>query len=136
VVAVVGDGSALINGLELATAVRDRIAVTVLVFNDGYLNQIRLAQLADSGAGHGVALPAIDFEALAAAVGARYLRASAADLAALGPVVRGDAVTLVEVAVGDSAAVLRGAAVARAKTAVRSVLGPRLGALAKRLLGR
>jgi thiamine pyrophosphate-dependent acetolactate synthase large subunit-like protein len=136
VVAVIGDGGALISGLELATAVRERIAVTVLVFNDGYLNQIRLAQLADTGVGHGVALPAVDFAALAAAVGARYVRADAGDLARLGPIVRGAAVTLVEVAVGDSAAVRRDAALARTRAAARSVLGPRLTALAKRLLRR
>ena len=42
VVAVVGDGGMLMSGLELATAVREGIDLTVIVFNDGYLNQIRL----------------------------------------------------------------------------------------------
>jgi acetolactate synthase I/II/III large subunit len=136
VVAIIGDGGALMTGLELATAVRERIAITVLVFNDGYLNQIRLGQLHDTGHSHGIALPAIDFEALAATVGARYLRTTTAELAELGPIVRGDAVTLVEVAVKDSAAVRTATARARTRTAVRSVLGARLTALAKRLLRR
>ena len=73
VVALVGDGGALMNGLELAIAVRERIALTVIVFNDGYLNQIRMQQLQHSGRDYGVTLPLLDFKALAAAVGARYV---------------------------------------------------------------
>jgi acetolactate synthase-1/2/3 large subunit len=38
VVSLVGDGGALLSGLELALAVRERLALTVIVFNDGYLN--------------------------------------------------------------------------------------------------
>jgi thiamine pyrophosphate-dependent acetolactate synthase large subunit-like protein len=53
------------SGLELAVAVREKLALTVIVFNDGYLNQIRMQQLQSSGQGHGVALPVIDFRALA-----------------------------------------------------------------------
>ena len=56
-----GDGGMLMSGLELATAVREKIDLTVIVFNDGYLNQIRMQQLSDAGRDHGVTLPAIDF---------------------------------------------------------------------------
>src|SRR5262249_36853940 len=73
VLALLGDGGILMSGLELAVAVRERLALTVIVFNDGYLNQIRMQQLRDSGQQHGVALPDIDFAALAMAVGARYV---------------------------------------------------------------
>src|SRR6185437_11466016 len=54
VVALVGDGGALMSGLELAVAVREKLSLTVVVFNDGYLNQIRMQQLQDCGRGHGV----------------------------------------------------------------------------------
>ena len=64
VVALMGDGGMLMSGLELATAVREQIDLTVIVFNDGYLNQIRMQQLGDAGRDHGVTLPVIDFQAL------------------------------------------------------------------------
>lgn len=71
-VAVVGDGGMIMSGLELLTAVRERVPLTVIVFNDGRYSLIRNAQLADHGASHGTDLMDPDFEALAAATGADY----------------------------------------------------------------
>ena len=62
---------------------REKIDLTVIVFNDGYLNQIRMQQLSDTGREYGVTLPAIDFQALAAAVGAEHVLCEPGNLAAL-----------------------------------------------------
>jgi acetolactate synthase I/II/III large subunit len=136
VVALIGDGGALMSGLELAIAVRERIALTVLVFNDGYLNQIRLQQLRDRGTSHGIELPQLDFSALARAVGARYLEGTAATLSRLREIAGGAEVTLIEVPVTDSAAIVANAAEHRAKAAVGDAIGPSLRGRLKRWLRR
>jgi acetolactate synthase-1/2/3 large subunit len=123
VVALVGDGGALISGLELAVAVREKLALTVIVFNDGYLNQIRMQQLQDSGQWHGVALPVIDFKALADTVGARYVAGDSATLEYVSRATRSTGVTLIEVPVRDGVSILPVAASSRAKAVVRSALG-------------
>jgi acetolactate synthase-1/2/3 large subunit len=77
VVAVVGDGGLLMSGLELITAVRERVRLTVVVFNDGAYRLIRNPQLAAYGESHGTDIEGPDLEALAAATGAEYRLAGA-----------------------------------------------------------
>ena len=72
VVAVVGDGGFLMAAMDLACAARERVPVTVVVFNDGYLNLIRVQQLRDEGNGSGVTLETPHLEALAASMGVDY----------------------------------------------------------------
>ena len=136
VVALIGDGGMLMSGLELATAVREKIDLTVIVFNDGYLNQIRMQQLSDTGREYGVTLPAIDFQALAAAVGAEHVLCEPGNLAALAGVGRGPGVTLIEVPVSDSRSIAAAAARSRVKSFVRRALGVRSAGLLRRLLRR
>jgi acetolactate synthase I/II/III large subunit len=134
VVALLGDGGALMSALELAIAVRERVALTAIVFNDGYLNQIRLQQLADSGRSHGVTLPQVDFAALAAAVGADYLLADTG-LECLGQV--GERrVTLIEVPVSDGSALVSAAARNRVRRLAAEALGPRWRRRVRGWLGR
>lgn len=121
VVALLGDGGALMSGLELAVAVREQLPLVALVFSDGYLNQIRLQQLQDHGRAHGVALPAVDFAALAAAVGAHY-ELSDARLECLPQALAAPRVTLIEVPVTDGAALERAVRRSRAKALVRRAL--------------
>ena len=125
VIALVGDGGALMNGLELAIAVRERIALTVIVFNDGYLNQIRMQQLQHSGRDYGVTLPLLDFKALAAAVGARYGVGDPFSPACLAESMDSSGVTLLEVPVTDSFSVTAAAGKSRAKAAIKGALGAR-----------
>ncbi len=136
VVALMGDGGMMMSAMELATAVREHIDLTVIVFNDGYLNQIRVQQLADTGRDHGVTLPVIDFQALAAAVGANYLACEPGDLTALAGAGRASGVTLIDVPVTDSRAISVGATKSRVKSYVRRALGLRAGGLLRRLLRR
>jgi acetolactate synthase-1/2/3 large subunit len=135
VVALIGDGGALMSGLELAVAVREQLALTVIVFNDGYLNQIRLQQLGDRGRTHGVTLPEIDFRALAQTVGAHYVAADAS-LGGVREYARSSGVTLMEVAVSDGAALSGAALMRRAKALAGGALGPTWGARVRAWLRR
>jgi acetolactate synthase-1/2/3 large subunit len=47
--AIIGDGSFLITGAELGTAVRQKTRIIILLFRDGYLGQIRDQQLKSYG---------------------------------------------------------------------------------------
>ena len=123
------------SGLELAVAVREQLALTVIVFSDGYLNQIRLQQLADCGRSHGVTLPEIDFRALAQTVGAHYVAADAS-LGGVRECARSSGVTLIEVAVSDGAALSGAALMRRAKALAGSALGPTWGARVRAWLRR
>ena len=72
VVAVVGDGGFLMSGFSLAAAVRERVPLTVLVFSDGSLGQIRDQLLTNYGHDFATSLGGLDFGAMAEAMGARY----------------------------------------------------------------
>jgi acetolactate synthase-1/2/3 large subunit len=134
VVAVIGDGGFAMSGLELLTAVRERIPITVVVFVDGALNRIRLEQLARYGHSADVDLLAPDFAGLAAALGARYLRCDGDAERVLRGAIGSGEVTLIEVPVGDSPAIHLSRLKGLAKGAARRALGPgRLDALHRRL---
>ena len=135
VVLVTGDGGLAMCGLELLTAVRERVGLPILVLNDGRYGLIRLDQIRQFGHTFGVDLPTLDFAGLAEAVGARYAAAGAgADLGdrlreALGE--RGP--TVIEVPVGDSSAMRRVRVGAQARGAGRRLLSRRMIDWLKRL---
>lgn len=136
VAAILGDGGLMMTGLELATAVHAGIDLTAVVFADGQLGQIRAQQWRDGAGEHAVALAGLDLAALAAATGAQYLRVDddAADV--LGRALRTRGVVLVEVPLGDSAAMRRTRWTGSARGRARRALGPRGGRLLRRVLGR
>lgn len=136
VVAVLGDGGFAMSGMEMLTAVREKIPLTVIVFNDGRLNLIRLQQFQSFGGSECVDILNPDFGTFAAAVGARYALIDGNSEQVLRTAVGSDQVTLVEVRVGDSPAIhlLRGKGFTR-ETA-RKVLGPGMVRRIKRWIGR
>ena len=76
VAAVVGDGGFLMSGMELATAVQERLPVVVVLVNDNSLTLIRATQQRRyEGRFIGVDLRNPDFAALTRAFGVRYARA-------------------------------------------------------------
>lgn len=107
VVALLGDGGFLMSGMEMLTAVRERVDLTVIVFNDGYLNRIRLQQFLSYGRPANVDILNPDYEAFAGAVGARYAVLEGDAAAVLADAVRGQGVSLLEVRLGDSPAIRR-----------------------------
>jgi acetolactate synthase-1/2/3 large subunit len=102
VVAVVGDGGLAMSGLELLTAVRERLPLPVVVVNDGWLNRIRLQQLATYGRAEAVGLQNPDFAALAHSVGASYALVDGDPEEVLRRALAASGPTLVEVGAGDS----------------------------------
>ncbi len=72
VVAVVGDGSLLMTLGELATLAAERVPVTIVVFNDGVYNALRVRQESiHDGRFIGTELGAVDFAQIARSVGMR-----------------------------------------------------------------
>lgn len=102
VVALIGDGGLAMSGLELLTAVREGLRLTVIVFVDGAYGLIRDQQLAASGRSHGTEFSGPDCAALAAVVGAAHVRLRGDAEAVLTAALASSGVTLVEVAVGDT----------------------------------
>jgi len=72
VVVITGDGGFAMNGLELLTAVREKIGMTVVVFNDACLNYVRLHQLGQFGQSHAVNLGKIHYSKFCEALGVDY----------------------------------------------------------------
>jgi thiamine pyrophosphate-dependent acetolactate synthase large subunit-like protein len=75
VVAVVGDGGFLMSGMELASAVQEKLPIVVVLINDNCLSLIKSSQDRHYGGRHiGVDLKNPDFCAFAAAFGVRAWR--------------------------------------------------------------
>ena len=107
VVAVVGDGGFLMSGMELATAVQERLAVVVVLVNDNSLTLIRATQERRYGGRFiGVDLQNPDFGTLARAFGVRYARADSDEMfeIALREALESGEPALVEVRPGDARA--------------------------------
>ncbi len=138
VVAVIGDGGMLMSGLELITAVRENVRLTVVVFNDGAYTLIRNSQLAGHGESHGTELLSLDFEALAATTGADYRLVGVDGLAAaMGePEEDASSVRLVEVPLTDSPGLKRVRARGKLRATARRLVSPRHRALLSRLFRR
>ena len=124
VVVVLGDGGFAMSGMELLTAVREKIPLTVIVFNDGRLNLIRLQQFSSFGRSESVDLMNPDFRAFASAVGAQYALVDGNAEAVLRTAVGGPNVTLVEVLVGDSPNIYFMRAKGFTRETARRALGP------------
>lgn len=125
VVAVLGDGGFAMSGMELLTAVRERIPLTVIVFNDRRLNLVRLQQFAAFGGSEGVDILNPDFKAFATAVGAQYALIDDNADEVIEDAIASDQVTLMEVRLGDSAAFQKIRARGLVRETVQRTLGPR-----------
>jgi len=101
VVAFVGDGGFRMTGFDLATAVREELPLTVIVWNDGGYGLIRAQQLAEYGVRAGVDHPSLDYGALASGLGVNYYRFDG-DPGVLHAALNGKAPALVEIRVGES----------------------------------
>ena len=132
VVAIIGDGGFLMSGFELATAVRERVPIIVIVFSDGAYGQIRDHQLVEYGRTHGVTMGRVPVAEIARALGCDCL-----PLATVPPNrwSHPEGVLVVEVVAGDSAGMRAERAKAMVRGAARGVLGPTLLQRVKRLLG-
>ncbi|HJU07865.1 MAG TPA: thiamine pyrophosphate-binding protein [Rhodanobacteraceae bacterium] len=102
VVALIGDGGLAMSGLELLTAVREKLDLTVVVFADGAYGAIRNQQQAAYGHVSGTLLPNLDCPRLAEAIGATYIPLQHDPENTLRAALDTRGVTVLEVRLGDS----------------------------------
>jgi len=102
VVAIVGDCSFMSSAMELRTAVREKIDLAVILFNDGNLGSIRMQQLAAYGKEYSVNLDNPDFSQLAKALGIEYIRFDGNPDAVFERLMQSSGVRLLEVQLEDS----------------------------------
>jgi acetolactate synthase I/II/III large subunit len=75
VVAFTGDGGLLMCLAELRTAARERLAIRVIVFDDGALSLIKLKQIRRGFPADGVSIGEVDWVSVGEGLGARSCRA-------------------------------------------------------------
>ena len=124
VAVVMGDGGFAICGMEMLTAVREKIQLTVLVFNDGKLGLIRLSQISSYGHSFATDLKNPDFSMFAKAVGAHYFRMAGDPREILRRCLETPGVTLLEVYLEDSPDFFKMRTKALIKKSVRNLVGP------------
>jgi acetolactate synthase-1/2/3 large subunit len=124
IVVLIGDGGLAMSGMELITAVREQIPLTLIVFNDGALGQIRFQQLSSFGHSHSTKLKTPDLSLFAQSIGANYIYLEEDAENVLRAAVTGSSVTLIEVSVEDSAAMYFEHAKGLARQTARQLLKP------------
>jgi acetolactate synthase-1/2/3 large subunit len=102
VVSLIGDGGFAMSGMELLTAVREKIPLCVIVFKDCALGQIRLQQMSSFGHIHGTTLQTPNLQLFAQSIGARYMNVRGDFVENLAKAIIDDQVTLIEVELSDS----------------------------------
>lgn len=96
VVVIVGDGGLVMSGLEMMTAVRENINVTIIVLNNNGFGVIKKIQEETFGASVAVDVGAPDFKLLAGSINMNFV-SSAIGIMALDHAVNNDRPTLIEV---------------------------------------
>ncbi len=71
VVCIVGDGSFLMSGQELTVAVQEKLTVIFVILNDSALGMVKHGQRLAGAEPVGFELPAVDYSAMARAMGAQ-----------------------------------------------------------------
>lgn len=136
IVVLVGDGGFAMSGMELATAVREKIPLTVIIFSDQNLGSIRLLQFENCGREYAVGLFNPDFAQFARSLGIRYGRWDSLQHEGLAEFLNQPGVKLLEVPLKDSPAVDKLRRDGLTRGAVRDFIGPRLTEMVKKWLGR
>jgi acetolactate synthase-1/2/3 large subunit len=126
VVALIGDGGFQMSGLELAAAVRSKLNIVVIVFNDGHFGLIRNKQLAYDGFESDVSLPFLDIAGFADSISANYVHGSTDIVRAVDDAVHREGPTIIEIALDDSVGFRRQQVKSRAKGTLKRALGERI----------
>jgi len=136
VILVLGDGCLAMSGMELLTAVRENLPLTILVFNDGKLGLIRLQQISASGREYAVDLAPLNYEMWARSLGANYFLLRGDLESSLRTALESPGVNLIEVRLKDAP----GLKLTRAKGLIMSGIKRRFGSHVtdwlKRIIGR
>jgi len=99
VVAVAGDGGFMMSGMEIETAVREGVRLTVLVFRNGLYGTIAMHQAREMGRTAGIEIGSVDIAKLAESLGATGIavRDEAELRAALDRAAASDGVTVLDI---------------------------------------
>jgi acetolactate synthase-1/2/3 large subunit len=119
VAAIIGDGGLVMTAPELLTAVREKLPLTVIVFNDGQYNLIRLQQLSAFGKAHGAEVTPMDYDALCRALGVTYYRLDRDAGSVVGDIANDTGVRLLEVPLTDPGSVRSSAIKGQLKATAR-----------------
>ena len=136
VILVIVDGGMAISGMELLTAVREQIHLTVVVFNDGYLNLIRMQQIEGGNREHATKLGNPDFAMLAEAVGANYFCPGDNLEESIRSAVTAPGVNLLEISLGDSPGLANIRLKGIVRREIRKLVRPTMLTRIKRFIGR
>ncbi|MFH1891814.1 MAG: thiamine pyrophosphate-binding protein [Candidatus Zixiibacteriota bacterium] len=104
ILAIVGDGCFRISAMELTTAVREGIDLTLVLFSDTVLGSIRFQQLASFGQEHAVRVGPVDYADLSRSLGVAYFCLQGSPEQVIEKCVSTPGVKLLEVKLKDSAA--------------------------------
>jgi thiamine pyrophosphate-dependent acetolactate synthase large subunit-like protein len=99
---VVGDGGFALSGVELSTAVRENINMTVLLLNDNNMGLIRLHQLSKVGHSHAVKTSAVDYAKFCQSLGVTHFTLDDNFPEVLEKSLKSEGVSLIEVILKDS----------------------------------
>ena len=119
VVALLGDGGFLMSGWSLIAAVREKIPLVVIVFNDGSLTQIQYQQWQEYGKDFATTPGAVSFVNAAAAIGMDYVLLGPDPQQVIARALASGRPTLLELRLQSSSSVSVAALVAGAKGIVR-----------------
>jgi acetolactate synthase-1/2/3 large subunit len=134
--AIIGDGSFLITGAELGTAVRQKTRIIILLFRDGYLGQIRDQQLKSYGSDFATELPSFDVRSYVESFGAKYIYATPDALHNTVTTSCENRPVIVDIELRPGIAVSLQTRSALRKAKLRQLLGPRFTQVAKRIRSR
>jgi len=117
ILAVIGDGCFRISAMELTTAVREGIDLTLVLFSDTLLGSIRFQQLASFGQEHAVRVDPVDYATLSRSLGVTYFCLQGSPKHVIEKCINTPGVKLLEVKLKDSAALqkMRSKAIIREK---------------------
>lgn len=124
VVCCIGDGGLAMSSGELLTAVRERIDLIVLLFNNRRLGLIEQSQLREFGHGHGTRLENPDFSRFADSMGITHHDGNHEPGAAVRAALAAGGVHLIELRLGAGHRLRTAQAVAIAKGAAGGWLSP------------
>ncbi len=136
VVAAVGDGGFGMSGLDLMTACKEQLNLTVIVFNDGHFGLIRNQQLTDYGQSFGTQVTGVNLESFADSVGAHYVQVENSIADAVTLALSRPGVCIVELPLRDNPATRRRRVKSLVRERAAKVMGPSLVARLKKFLRR
>jgi len=123
---IVGDGGLWMSGMEIATAVKRGLSLTVFLLNDSGYGLIRRQQIERFGESHDVDIPTIDWGSFAASMGAQYLLIDEGSLREVAELIDSPGVKIAEIQLSENPYFDKLTEVIRSRRKLKSFLGPKV----------